>query len=105
MKNILRNSNFGFTKWFVALIAAGWMLGATGWGQTSTQNFGTSTGSLTSSSSTTTIPNPTSGTTYARIGTGSGSINIANTGNPLPAGPAKKHFSGGLRFCLNSTSR
>ncbi len=25
MKNILRNSNFGFTKWCVALIAAGWM--------------------------------------------------------------------------------
>jgi hypothetical protein len=25
MKNILRNANFGFTKWCVALIAAGWM--------------------------------------------------------------------------------
>jgi hypothetical protein len=25
MKNILRNSNFGFTKWCVALIAAGWI--------------------------------------------------------------------------------
>jgi len=25
MNNILRNSNFGFTKWCVALIAAGWM--------------------------------------------------------------------------------
>ena len=26
MNNILRNSNFGFTKWCVALIAAGWMV-------------------------------------------------------------------------------
>ena len=25
MKNILRHSNFGFTKWCVALIAAGWV--------------------------------------------------------------------------------
>ena len=33
MKNILRNSNFGFTKWCVALIAAGWMGGVTGWAQ------------------------------------------------------------------------
>ena len=28
MKNILRKSSFGFTKWCVALIAAGWMSGA-----------------------------------------------------------------------------
>ncbi|NDC25183.1 MAG: hypothetical protein EBZ49_13805, partial [Proteobacteria bacterium] len=34
MKNIFPNSNFGFTKWCIALIAAGWMVGATtGWGQ------------------------------------------------------------------------
>ena len=33
MKNILRKSNFGFTKWCVALIAAGWMGGVTGWAQ------------------------------------------------------------------------
>jgi hypothetical protein len=33
MKNILGNSNFGFTRWGIALIAAGWMGGATGWGQ------------------------------------------------------------------------
>jgi hypothetical protein len=32
MKNILRNSNFGFTKWCVALIAAGWM-GSSAFGQ------------------------------------------------------------------------
>jgi len=35
VKNIPRNSNFGFTKWCVALIAAGWVVGETGWGQTS----------------------------------------------------------------------
>ena len=38
MKNILRNSNFGFTKWCVALIAAGWM-GTTGWSQISITNW------------------------------------------------------------------
>ena len=34
MKNILRNSNFGFTKWCVALIAAGWMADSSGLSQT-----------------------------------------------------------------------
>jgi methionine-rich copper-binding protein CopC len=33
MKNILRNSNFGFTKWCIALIAAGWMAESTGLSQ------------------------------------------------------------------------
>ena len=37
MKNILRNSNFGLTKWCVALIAAGWMGVGTGWGATAYQ--------------------------------------------------------------------
>jgi len=34
MKNILGNSNFGFTKWFVALVAALMTFATTGWGQT-----------------------------------------------------------------------
>jgi len=34
MKNILRNSNFGFTKWCVALVAALMTFATTGWGQT-----------------------------------------------------------------------
>jgi len=33
MKNILGNSNFGFTKWCVALIVVG-LMASTGWGQT-----------------------------------------------------------------------
>jgi hypothetical protein len=42
MKNILRNSNFGFTKWCGALIAALMTFATTGWGQTtSTINFDT----------------------------------------------------------------
>ncbi|MFN4123169.1 MAG: beta strand repeat-containing protein, partial [Flavobacteriales bacterium] len=49
----------------------------------STQNFGTTTGSHTSGASTTFIPNPTTGTTYARIGTGGGSINKVTASNPL----------------------
>ena len=51
MKNILRKSSFGFTKWCVALIAAGWMGGGTGFTQTAPTaqslpfnvNFGTTT--------------------------------------------------------------
>jgi len=50
----------------------------------SVQNFGTTTGSLITGSSTTFVPDPTSsGTTYARIGSGSGSINKITTSNPL----------------------
>ena len=40
MKNILRNSNFGFTKWCVALITAGWM-GMAQAGVLIDQNFAT----------------------------------------------------------------
>lgn len=60
------------------------LFGTQGWGQpTSTQNFGTGTTSLTTGTSITLYPNPTSGTTWARIGSGAGSVNIANTSNPL----------------------
>lgn len=54
------------------------------WGQTALQNFGSGTGSHTSTTgSTSFIPNPTgSGTTFARAG-GLGSINLGNTSNPL----------------------
>ena len=53
------------------------------WAQTSTQNFGTGTGSHTNTTgSATFIPNPTSGTTWARAG-GSGSINLVTASNPL----------------------
>ncbi len=57
-----------------------------GWGQTTTQNFGTGTGSHTSQTgSTAFIPNPTSGTTYARAGATSPNapIVLSNTSNPL----------------------
>jgi hypothetical protein len=51
MKNILRNANFGFTKWCVALIAGLMTFAATGWGQSNptaqslpySVNFGTTT--------------------------------------------------------------
>ena len=51
MKNILRNSNFGFTKWCVALIAGLMTFATTGWGQSNptaqslpySVNFGTTT--------------------------------------------------------------
>lgn len=39
MKNILRNSNFGFTKWCVALIAVLMTFATTGWGQTPFDTF------------------------------------------------------------------
>ncbi|MDO9512914.1 MAG: T9SS type A sorting domain-containing protein [Bacteroidales bacterium] len=61
------------------------MIGLQGWGQTSTQNFGTGTGSQTSQTGVTNLfPNPTSGTTWARAGaTTAASINLVNTSNPL----------------------
>ncbi|MBI5218071.1 MAG: endonuclease/exonuclease/phosphatase family protein [Bacteroidia bacterium] len=57
-----------------------------GWGQTSTQNFGTGTGSQTSQTgSTSFIPNPTSGTTWARAGATAPNapINLVTASNPL----------------------
>ena len=70
MKNILRNSNFGITKWCVALIAAGWM-GAmnanavlllsddfTGYSANLDGNTGGSPSGLWTKSSTT-VPSPT----------------------------------------------
>jgi hypothetical protein len=54
--------------------------------QTSVQNFGTGTASLTSQTgNTTTIPNPTSGTTWARGGATAPAapVNILNNTNPL----------------------
>ena len=56
------------------------------WGQTSIQDFGTGTGSWANQTGTTTfIPNPTSGTTWARSGNtaATATINLANTLNPL----------------------
>ena len=55
-------------------------------GQTSVQNFGTGTGSQTSQTgSTSFLPNPTSGTTWARAGATAPNapIVLANTSNPL----------------------
>lgn len=57
-----------------------------GWGQTSVQNFGTSTGSQTSQTgSTSFLPNPTSGTTWARAGATAPNapIILATASNPL----------------------
>jgi hypothetical protein len=59
---------------------------STDWAQTSTQNFGTGTGSNTSQTAVTNLfPNPTSGTTYARAGANAPAapIVLANTSNPL----------------------
>jgi hypothetical protein len=45
------------------------------------QNFGTGTGSHTTGTSTVFLPNPTlAGTTFVRVGTGGGSINLENPG-------------------------
>ena len=53
------------------------------WAQTSVQNFGTATGAHTSTTgSAAFLPNPTSGTTWARAG-GSGSVNLVTASNPL----------------------
>lgn len=57
-----------------------------GWGQTSTQDFGSSTGSHTSQTgSAAFIPNPTSGTTWARAGATAPNapVNLVTASNPL----------------------
>jgi hypothetical protein len=66
--------------WVVAIFLS--LNASMSWGQ-SIQNFGTTTGVHTSGASTAFIPNPTTGTTYARIGTGAGSINRVTASNPL----------------------
>jgi len=61
-------------------------LATSGWGQTSTQNFGTGIGTHSSQTgSTTFLPNPTSGTTWARGGAAAPSapVVLENTSNPL----------------------
>src|SRR5215218_7485861 len=61
-------------------------LSASVFGQTSTQDFGTGTGSHTGQTgSTAFLPNPTSGTTWARAGAvaPNAPIVLANTSNPL----------------------
>ncbi|MGA9213328.1 InlB B-repeat-containing protein [Kaistella sp.] len=73
------------TNLFLKRLLFLWVLAfsASVWGQTSIQNFGTTDGSnTTNTGNTTLIPNPTSGTTYARGGTG-GSVNLIKTSNPL----------------------
>jgi hypothetical protein len=49
----------------------------------SVQTFGTGTGAHTSGASTTFIPNPSTGTSYVRIGSTGGSINRVTASNPL----------------------
>lgn len=76
-----------FGSFFLLAVICGLFLDTTAWGQTSTQNFGTTTGSNTSQTgSTTLIPNPTSGTTYARAGAVAPAAPVAlvTASNPLP---------------------
>ncbi len=57
------------------------LLPGMGWAQPWTYDFGTGTGTFTSSTASTTfLPTPTSGTSYVRVGTNPGSIVMANPG-------------------------
>jgi len=79
MKKMVRSAKIIFINFFLFLV-----LFATNIFGQSVQNFGTSTGSLATGASTSIIPNPTtSGSTYARIGSGNGSINMITSPNPL----------------------
>ena len=86
---LLQNfTNYNFARcikkfFLIVLISFSWFVGL---GQTSTQNFGTTASNYSSGStgSTTYIPNPTSGTTYARTSNAQGgAISISSTSNPL----------------------
>ncbi|MEI6507900.1 MAG: choice-of-anchor D domain-containing protein [Bacteroidota bacterium] len=76
------------TKLYTFFIAAIFIciLPMKGWGQTTTQNFGVTTGSHASQTgSTAFLPIPTSGTTYARAGAAAATatVNLATSSNPL----------------------
>jgi len=111
MKNILRNSNFGFTKWCVALIAAGWMgmgnnsfatlnyfedfttagvLTANGW----TAFSGAGTSALTASSP---------GLSYAGLASSGNGVTVGNTGEDAYKATATSNTSGDLyaSFLIN----
>ena len=104
MKNILGNSNFGFTKWCVALIAAGWMgmgnnsfatlnyfedfttagvLTANGWAAFS----GAGTSALTAS-----LP----GLSYVGLSSSGNGVTVGNTGEDAYKGTATSNTSGDL---------
>lgn len=65
-----------------AIVTLALVMSATAWGQPWTQDFGSGTGvfNTASGTSTTFLPNPGSGTTFVRIGTTGGSINLENPG-------------------------
>ena len=111
MKNILRKSNFGFTKWCVALVAAGWMgmgnnsfatlnyfedfttagvLTANGW----TAFSGAGTSALTASSP---------GLSYAGLASSGNGVTVGNSGEDAYKGTATSNTSGDLyaSFLIN----
>jgi hypothetical protein len=80
-RNIMKRLSFVALAAFFVLTT-----GSSAFGQTSVQNFGTGTGSQTSQTGTTAfLPNPTSGTTWARAGAvaPNAPIVLSNTSNPL----------------------
>ena len=111
MKNIVGNSNFGFSKWCVALIAAGWMgmgnnsfatlnyfedfttagvLTANGW----TAFSGAGTSALTAS-----LP----GLSYVGLSSSGNGVTVGNTGEDAYKGTATSNTSGDLyaSFLIN----
>ena len=100
MKNILGNSNFGFTKWCVALIAAGWM-GAT---QINAQSFTgvyTFTGTTGNTSSFAYNGSAISGATISpltqvNLTPSSSTGNMRSTGYPVGATSGSDVFTGSI---------
>jgi len=86
MKITITNNTRNLGLILSAVVFLLFLINGQSWGQTSTQNFGTGTGSHTSQTgSTTFLPNPTSGTTWARAGATAPNapIVLATTSNPL----------------------
>ena len=111
MKNILRKSNFGLTKWCVALIAAGWM----GMGNNSfaTLNYFedfTTAGVLTangwtafSSPGTSAFTASSPGLSYAGLASSGNGVTVGNSGEDAYKGTATSNTSGDLyaSFLIN----
>jgi len=114
MKNILRNSNIGFTKWCVALIAAGWM----GMGNNSfaTLNYFedfTTAGVLTangwtafSSPGTSALTASSPGLSYAGLTSSGNGVTLANSGEDAYKSTATSNTSGDLyvSFLINASA-
>lgn len=90
MKNILGNSNFGFTKWCIALVAAGWMGAAQAQDIVAGWDFQTTT-----SGGTAVLASPNTQTVFnANVGSGTLYLNGSEGSSPWASSTELNAFTG-----------